>query len=64
MARAGGNVELLKGMLAKFLKDLSEMPTNLREAVTSGNATAIERAAHKLKKSVGNFAAQPAFEAA
>ena len=40
------------------------MLTNLREAVTAGDATAIERAAHQLKGSVGNFAAQPAFEAA
>ena len=30
----------------------------------AGDASGIERAAHKLKGSVGNFAAQPAFEAA
>ena len=31
------------------------MLTNLREAITAGDANAIERAAHKLKGSVGNF---------
>jgi HPt (histidine-containing phosphotransfer) domain-containing protein len=38
--------------------------TTLREAVMAGDASGIERTAHKLKGSVGNFAAQPAFEAA
>ncbi|MGA2984770.1 MAG: response regulator [Terriglobia bacterium] len=64
LACVGGNAELLKEMVALFLKDLPEMLTKLREAVTAGDATAIERAAHKLKGCVGNFAAQPAFEAA
>jgi two-component system sensor histidine kinase/response regulator len=64
LARVEGDVELLKELVALFLKDLPEMLTNLREAVTARDATAIERAAHKLKGSVGNFAAQPAFEAA
>ena len=51
-------------MVALFLKEIPEMLTNLREAITAGDAHAIERAAHKLKGSVGNFAAHPAFEAA
>jgi HPt (histidine-containing phosphotransfer) domain-containing protein len=64
LVRVEGDVELLKELVALFLKDLPEMLTTLREAVTAGDATAIERAAHKLKGSVGNFAARPAFEAA
>jgi signal transduction histidine kinase/DNA-binding response OmpR family regulator len=64
LARVEGDVGLLKELVALFLKDLPRMLTNLREAVTAGDATAIERAAHQLKGSVGNFAAQPAFEAA
>jgi len=64
LARVEGDVELLKGLAALFLKDLPEMLTNLRDAVMAGDAGAIERAAHKLKGSVGNFAAQPAFAAA
>ena len=64
LARVEGDVELLKELVALFLTDLPEMLTSLREAVTAGDANAIERAAHRLKGSVGNFAAQPAFEAA
>jgi CheY-like chemotaxis protein len=64
LARVEGDVELLQEMVALFLEELPDLLTNLREAVTAGDAKAIERAAHKLKGSVGNFAAQPAFEAA
>jgi CheY-like chemotaxis protein len=64
LARVEGDVVVLKDLVALFLEILPEMMTTLREAVTAGDATAIERAAHKLKGSVGNFAAQPAFEAA
>ena len=64
LTRVDGDAELLKELVVLFLKGLPEMLTNLREAVTAGNAKVIERAAHKLKGSVGNFAAQPTFEAA
>ena len=64
LARVEGDVELLKEVVALFLKELPELVTNLREAITARDGSAIERAAHNLKGSVGNFAAQPAFEAA
>ncbi len=64
LARVEGDVELLMEMVALFLEELPDLLTTLREAVTAGDAGAIERAAHKLKGSVGNFAARPAFEAA
>jgi signal transduction histidine kinase/CheY-like chemotaxis protein len=64
LARVGGNGELLKEMVALFLKELPTLMTNLREAVTAGDAKATEHAADKLKKCVGNFSAHPAFEAA
>jgi len=64
LARVEGDVELLGELVALFLKELPEMLANLRDAVTAGDASAIERAAHKLKGSVGNFSAQPAFAAA
>jgi CheY-like chemotaxis protein len=64
LARVEGDVGLLDELVALFLKGLPEMLTNLRDAITAGDAKAIERGAHKLKGSVGNFAAQPAFEAA
>jgi signal transduction histidine kinase/DNA-binding response OmpR family regulator/HPt (histidine-containing phosphotransfer) domain-containing protein len=64
LARVGGNVDLLKEMVVVFLMELPKSLRSLRESVTAGDGKAIERAAHKLKGSVGNFAAQPAFEAA
>ena len=64
LARVGGNGELLKEMVALFLKELPTLMTNLREAVTAGDAKATEHAADKLKKCMGNFSAHPAFEAA
>jgi PAS domain S-box-containing protein len=64
LARVEGNPDLLKEIVALFREELPELLTTLREAVTAGDASAVERAAHKLKGSVGNFAAQPAFEAA
>jgi CheY-like chemotaxis protein len=64
LARVEGDIELLKEVVALFLKELPELVTNLREAITARDGSAIERAAHNLKGSVGNFAAQPAFEAA
>jgi CheY-like chemotaxis protein len=63
LARVGGDVALLKEMVVLFLNELPTLLTNLRYAVTGADAKAIERAAHKLKGSVGNFAAHPAFEA-
>ena len=64
LARTGGKVELLREMAALLLKELPMLMTNLREAVTAGDAKAIERAAHKLKGCVGNLSAHPAFESA
>ena len=51
-------------MVALFQMELPVLMTNLREALTAGDAKATERAAHKLKGSVSNFSAQPAFKAA
>jgi two-component system sensor histidine kinase/response regulator len=64
MARMDGDVDLLKDLLALFLEGLPEMLVHLREAVRAEDANAIEYAAHSLKGSVGNFSAQPAFDAA
>jgi PAS domain S-box-containing protein len=64
LVRVEGDVELLNELVALFLKDLPALLTKLREAITAGDAKAIEHSAHKLKGSVGNFSAHPAFEAA
>jgi CheY-like chemotaxis protein len=64
LARAGGNVELLKEMAAVFLREVPVLMTDLHKAVAAADARATECAAHKLKGCVGNFTARPAFEAA
>jgi HPt (histidine-containing phosphotransfer) domain-containing protein len=51
-------------MMALFMKELPQLLTGVRVAVTAGDAQAIERAAHKLKGCIGNFDAAPAFAAA
>jgi PAS domain S-box-containing protein len=64
LARVEGDAELLQEMVALFFEELPGLLTSVRDTVMAGDAKAMERAAHKLKGSVGNFAAQPAVEAA
>ena len=64
LERVGGDTELLKEIVPLFLKELPQLLTNLREAVASGDAKALEGAAHTLKGVVGNIGAQPPFEVA
>jgi len=64
MERVDGSVELLKEMVALFLEEIPGLLATLHEAIKSGNARSVERAAHKLKGSVSNFSAQPSFEIA
>ena len=62
--RVGGDVSLLTEIADLFLGELPELMTTLHEAVMAGDSKAIERGAHKLKGSVGNFDAQHSFDAA
>jgi CheY-like chemotaxis protein/HPt (histidine-containing phosphotransfer) domain-containing protein len=64
LTRVGGNVDHLKELVALFLKELPGQMSRLKEAMSAGDADALERAAHKIKGSVGNFSAYPAFQAA
>ena len=64
LARAGGDIELLREIATLFLENYSHWLNDLRGAVSSGNAHAIERSAHALKGSVANFGAGRAVEAA
>ena len=47
-----------------FLDDLPQQMEAIRRAVDGKQEHELERLAHRLKTSVGNFAAKPAFEAA
>jgi two-component system, sensor histidine kinase and response regulator len=64
LARTDGDTELLGEMMELFLNELPNLLSSVQEAVAGRNSKALETAAHKLKGSIGNFAAQPAYEAA
>jgi PAS domain S-box-containing protein len=64
LARVDGDAKLLGELARLFLADTARLLSAVREAVTRGDAKALEYAAHALKSSVGNFAAHAAFEAA
>jgi CheY-like chemotaxis protein len=64
LARVDGDAELLGELARLFLADTARLLSAVRQAVTRGDAKALEYAAHALKSSVGNFSAHAAFEAA
>lgn len=59
-----GDVDLLKEIAEMFLEESPALMDQMREAASRGDSKTLERAAHTIKGSVGNFAAKPAFEAA
>jgi PAS domain S-box-containing protein len=59
-----GDVGLLKEIAAMFLEESPIMIARMEDALRRGDSDALERAAHTVKGSVGNFAAKPAFQAA
>jgi CheY-like chemotaxis protein len=63
LARLDGDGELLGELAQLFLNDLPKQMTAVREAIEQQQRQALERAAHTLKGSVGNFAARAAFQA-
>ena len=62
--RLGGDSELLGEIAKLFLDSVPEMLARVRDAVACGDARGLERAAHALKGSLGNFSAEAALEAA
>jgi PAS domain S-box-containing protein len=64
LARFGGDLELLKDVVQLFLDECPKMVIGIREAVERGDARELERAAHKMKGAVANFAASAAYDAA
>src|SRR5207249_1728103 len=59
-----GDEALLQRMIGVFSRQAPRLLHELAGSIAQRNAPALERAAHKLKSSVGNFAAERAFEAA
>ena len=64
LAGVDGNKRLLRELVRIFLADCPQRLAEIKEAIRSGDAGALWRAAHTLKGSVGNFAANNAFAAA
>ena len=63
-ARFEGEPELLRDVVNLYLEDYPNLLGGIRGAVERGDARALERAAHKLKGTVANFAARAAYDAA
>lgn len=64
LERVGGDQNLLREIAVLFLIECPRIMAEIRAALETGNAMALERAAHSLKGSVGNFGARQAFDAA
>jgi len=56
-----GSRSLLKKIARLFLADYPRRVEEIKQGISRGDATALERAAHALKGSIGNFAAKEAF---
>jgi len=63
-ANLEGDRNLLSELALMFLSDLPQQMEAIHLAVVNRRDHELERLAHRLKSSVGNFAAKPAFEAA
>ena len=64
MERVGGDKELLAELAELFIEDSQKLLAQIKEAIVRGDARVLERVAHTLKGSVGNFSAKTAREAA
>jgi CheY-like chemotaxis protein len=64
LARVEGDMELFQQMVQLFGPQSGKLLAEIADAVSRGDAPALERAAHKLKGSLGNFAAQGALQTA
>ncbi len=60
----GGDRKLLKELADLFLGDSPKMLSRIKQALSTGDAAALARAAHALKGSVGMFSTKGAFESA
>jgi HPt (histidine-containing phosphotransfer) domain-containing protein len=60
----GGDRELLVEVAGLFLENSPRLMVQIKEAVEAGNSYKLEQAAHALKGSASNFAAESTVEAA
>ncbi len=64
LERFEGDAELLGEIVQLFLEDCPRRLAEMREALRRGDRDALQRTAHSLKGSVGNFNAEAAVAAA
>ena len=64
LARFDGDGELLRKLAGIFLQECPKMLDDVREALRAADPKAVERAAHTLQGSVGNFAMPRPWETA
>ena len=64
LAVVDGDRELLRRMVHVFSGQCPKLLGEIRDSVQHGDGVALERAAHKLKASVGSFGARRAYRAA
>ncbi|MFL5494853.1 MAG: response regulator [Gemmatimonadales bacterium] len=64
LERFMGDRDLLREVASAFLEHLPVLLAELDQGLSRGDADAVQRAAHSLKGSVGNFAHTPSFELA
>lgn len=62
--RFEGDTELIREVAALFLEDCPRRMDAVRDAVATGDCSALQSAAHSLRGSVSNFAASAAAQAA
>jgi HPt (histidine-containing phosphotransfer) domain-containing protein len=62
--RVGGDEELLREISAIFLQEYPPLIAEIEAAIATSDSKRLERAAHSLKGSVANFAAEAATQAA
>ena len=64
LALMDNDESLLREIIGIFVKHSESYLDNLRHSIMEGDSDEVYRTAHTLKGAVGNFPAQPAFEAA
>ena len=64
LGRVGGDFELLQEVVGLFLDDYPKTLREIQAALTTGDASGVERYAHSLKGSVSTFGAKDVFESA
>jgi HPt (histidine-containing phosphotransfer) domain-containing protein len=64
LERVGGDFDVLREVAGLFLEESPKLLAALQQALRTGDASGVARAAHNLKGCVSTFCAQQAYEAA